>query len=283
MGLIIPARPIWAFSSSSYPATPTTLQSGVAVTAGANNADGTAVAVVPTLTHDCEFLEIGISGFNATGTAQQVLMDILVDPAGGTTWSTLIADLLCGYTGIRGQTTGFSSCMYFFPLWIPVGSSLGAQARTSHTATEAGDISIVARGGNANPGSWWCGQSVETIGVDPSTSQGTLITPGNTGAYSSWVDLGAPTTVARHGGAVQFGVQANGAATNSRGFYVEFGIGGQSIGSPVRMCISTGESGCTYPMGVTFADIAAGAQLQARGTANGVNTDQVGCAAYIVS
>lgn len=281
MSLIVPRGPQWAYYTDNYPATPSTSAFGTAVTAGANDTMGTAVEALDTIAHDCEYLEITISGFNANATAHQVLLDILVDPAGGTSWSVLISGLLCGYT-VASATTIPRACFYNFPLWIPAGTSIGLQAQTHHSATDAGNVTIAIQGGNSNPASWWCGQGVETIGVDTASSQGTLVTPGNTGAFSSWVDLGAPTTTTRDGGAIQTGVQSNGTDVAGRAFRIEFGAGDNRIGPARHLITGTTEAGWTHNSGPVFRSIRAGTQLQARGTANTTNTDALGCAAYLV-
>lgn len=159
---------------------------GTSITGGASNADGTAVTVLPALAHDCEYLWLGISGTAITlGTsANAALMDLLIDPAGGTSWTSIIDDLIVGFaSGTSTQFTSGGSSMpleYHFPLWLPAGASIGARIRT-----QGGSPGTVTRimaqvcGGNKNPASWWCGQKVETVGtMDPSNSLGQLHTPG---------------------------------------------------------------------------------------------------------
>jgi hypothetical protein len=216
MGLII-KPPSWGYCSTNYASTPSGALSGVNVTAGANNAEGTAVSQIAALTHDVEYLVVGLNSWSATGGNGSVLVDILVDPAGGSSWSELISDLLGGQALSAGASLPYPY-WYHFPIWIPAGTSIGVQARTAHTSGVNGRPAIIAYGGNANPSSWWCGQRVEAIGVSPSTSQGTNHTPGASSAYSSWTDFGGPLSAKC--GALQFGVQGTNAdVTQATGSY----------------------------------------------------------------
>lgn len=171
---------------------------GSAVIPGLSNADGSAATLLPALAHDCEYLVLAISGFQLSGTDGSALLDILVDPAGGTSWTEKISDLLCGYTGaIDYDASAIPSIplMYHFPLWLPAGASIGALARASNGSAFANAPRVVAfaAGGNKNPASWWCGQKVETVGtMSPSTSRGQTHTPVNTNAtVSGAVDNGS--------------------------------------------------------------------------------------------
>lgn len=158
---------------------------GTPITCGASNADGTAVTLLPALAHDCEYLWLGIAGTGASNAASAALMDLLIDPAGGTSWTSIIDDLLAGWaTGSATFFTGTSVAglpiEYHFPLWLPAGASIGARIRLqSATVPTVTRVMAQVCGGNKNPASWWCGQKVETVGtMDPSNSLGQLHTPG---------------------------------------------------------------------------------------------------------
>lgn len=200
MGLILPNGPAFAHWSDNI-ALPTGdgLDYGASLVPGTSNADGSAVTLLPALAHDCEYLVLGISGFALAGSNSSALMDILVDPAGGTSWSEVISDLLCGYSatadwdGTTGGPTGVP-LMYHFPIWLPAGASIGALARCNHGSAFANPPRVVvyAAGGNKNPASWWCGQKVETVGtMDPSNSRGQNIGAGSSIAISGAADNGS--------------------------------------------------------------------------------------------
>ena len=281
MALIVPSGPNWAYYTDNMPSTPSASQFGTTVTAGANDTMGTAVTCISALSHDCEYMQIFPGGYASSTNAGETIMDILFDPAGGTSWTTLISGLLVGHTRSRSTSTPSPLC-YDFPIWLPSGTSIGAQAQTHLTTTDAGEVIISVRGGNRNPASWWCGQGVETIGVDRTSSQGTLITPGNSGAFSSWTSLGSPTVTTRTAGAVQFAGQGNSNNTSARAFRLEFGADSNIIGPPLNVFTNSTEDGWNMNSGLIFKQIESGEQLQVRGTSGATNTEQIGCAAYIV-
>jgi hypothetical protein len=165
-------------------------------------------------------------------------------------------------------------------LRVPAGATLGARVRTAHTSTIAGRIGWWAYGGNRNPGTWWCGQSVETIGVDPANSIGTSHTPGNSGVYSSWTNFGSAATHAAK--AAQFAIQGvMGNTASALAYHWEFGIGSTRIGPTYFKALTTSENSIVQPDQPIFANVPAGAQLMARATCSGTAEAQ-DIAAYLV-
>lgn len=237
---------------------------GTAVTAGASNSDGSAVTLLSALTHDVEYLVIGAGRFSAVNEDTSTLLDILIDPAGGTSWSSLIDDLLVGESVLMGGATAIPCPVwYHFPLWIPAGAAVGAMARTARGSTLAGQVLAFGYGANANPSSWWCGQRVSSIGINAAASMGQDHTGGN-GAFSTWADLGSPLGDAC--GALQFAVHGanNDTNTSNAAYHFEFGVGGNRIGPTIFRMNSTGEAGWWTPTGPIFHSLPAGAQLQVR-------------------
>lgn len=281
MSLII-KPPSWGHCTTNLTGTPSG-NLGTNLTAAANNVDGTAVSFIANLTHDVEYLVIGASAVSTAGANSSALLDILVDPAGGSTWATapLINDLLIGQT-VTGSTTVPWPIWYHFPIWLKSGHSIGGQLRTAHTANiTTGRVVIYAYGGNANPGSWWCGQTVESVGINAATSQGTDHTAGNSGAYSAWTNLGS--TLSKPCGALQFAVQgSNDDATQAlNSYYFEFGVGSTRIGPNIYRGTSTSESGWPSPTGPIFCALPAATQLQVRGSCGGT-AEVLDVAAYAV-
>jgi hypothetical protein len=236
------------------------------------NVDGVPRTVIGTaLTHDVHYVVIGITGINASGFISNSLTDILYDPAGGTSWSVLIEDLVSGFTA--GSTAG-TVCFaqyYCFPLWVKAGATFGVTAKTSRGAPgyENGRIGLWLYGEPNRPEMWWCGQKVEGVGVDASTSSGTNITPGNTGAWSSWTNIGS-TTNGRYG-AIQFGWNGTDSSALGQGSYWQIGFDSvQLAGSPTMfISTSTAEVSARCPFGPIWTDIPAGKQLQVRATSSG--------------
>lgn len=285
MGLITQG-PAFARWSDNLPATPSATAYGTAVTAGASNADGAPAAVLSALAHDCEYLVIHVAGFGASGQNTSMLLDLLIDRAGGTSWSDFITDMLVGYapTIITSATSPMvgAQVAYHFPVWLPAGTSVGALARTANAATQDAKVTVWAAGGNKNPASWWCGQKVETVGtLDAANSRGQAHTAGNSGAFSSWTSLGS--SIAARAGAVQWAAQGEGDNNFAANVYhFEFGAGSNMIGPRIMRWVNAAEVAVTIlPMPI-FCDIPSGTQLQVRGTCSGT-AQAIDVAAYVVS
>lgn len=167
---------------------------GVSVPAGTSSADGADTAIMSALTHDCEYLWLACTGLGTGSLAPGALMDLLIDPAGGTSWSELITDLLVGSSGSMTYNTATAGIplSYHFPLWIPAGASIGARVRRQSGTAGNLRVIVMAAGGNRNPASWWCGQKVETVGtMVPSSSIGQVHTPGGGASISGAADNGS--------------------------------------------------------------------------------------------
>lgn len=271
MSLIVPPFQ-FANITDNLPSTPgTTNSSGTAITANANNTDSTPVTLLSALAHDVHWINFVVAPFSASAADAQCLLDILTDPAGGTSWGSFIDDLVCG------QTNFFSSGglqWYNFPIWIPAGTSVGVRARTKHTANLSGRILINALGNPSRPEAWWCGQKVESLGIDPSTSSGTVITPGATGAAGTWTSVGSVTS-ARYG-AIQLGINGSDATAVSAAYHFEVGYGSTPLpGAPKRVVIgNTTEQHVHWNAAIpVFCDIAEGTQMQARATSSNAGED----------
>ncbi len=290
MGLINSNGPAFAHYSDNFGplAADNVTGFGVAITAGTSSADGAPVTLLPSLSHDCEYLWLGLSGIGNSGGANAALMDVLVDPAGGTDWSELISDLLVGFSGnVTYNSNGQGIPVeYHFPVWIPAGASVGARIRMANASAPTGTrVMAVAAGGNRNPASWWCGQKVETVGdMVPGSSLGQIVTPGASGAYSDWVDLGSP--IAARAGAAQWAAgSVLGNSSVAVTFDYQFGAGGSQIGPRVYRAMSSTEVAVTLFRGPIFCDIPSGTQLQVRGAASGVLAGaqtELDCVAYLV-
>jgi hypothetical protein len=278
---LITKPPAWAYCTTSMSGTPNTTISGGQVTAGANNTPGSNISLL-TLTHDAELILVGVAGYQGSNANSSTLVDILYDPAGGTSWSVLIPELLAGFTlGLSG-TAGIAQ-WYAFPVWVKSGAAIGARAQTAHTATiNTGRVVVYAFGGNANPSSWWCGSRVTAVGTSAASSQGTNHTAGNSGAYSTWADFGS--TLPSHTGALQFAVHGTNTTTtaNALAYYYEFGVGGSRIGPNIYRNISAAETGWQTTTGPIFCNLASGTQMQVRGTCSGT-AQTLDVAAYAVS
>jgi len=281
---LITKPPSWGHCTSNFTGTPAGNSNslGTSNTSGASNVDGSSVALLTNIAHDVAELVIQLLAHNAAATNTSALADILVDPAGGSTWASaaLIDDLLVGESPTGGSNTN-PGYVYCFPIWLKSGHSIGVRTRTAAAAGIAQRVFIHAYGGNANPGSWWCGQTIVSVGINAATSVGTNHTAGNSGAFSAWASLGS--ALSKPCGAVQWAVQGTNTDTtqNAAGYFFQFGAGSTQIGPTLFKSTSTGESGALVPTGPIFAAIPSGTQLQVRGTCSGT-AEALDVAAYAV-
>lgn len=287
MALIVPSGPSWAYFSDNLTLGADFNGIGVSFTAAANNTKGSVVTAMSALSHDVEFLRIGIAGLSASNVNGSSLVDIMIDYAGGTSWETdaLIPNLL-GWSGIL--STDYESAAagltrwYDFPIWIPAGASLGVRAQTAHTSDiTTGYIVLQAYGGNKNPASWWCGQRITAYGVDTSNSVGEMIPTAVTPSFGSWTNVGGALSADAR--AVQAAMQSEGDTTaQNTTLYVQIGVGSTQIGPNIIMATSSYESAASLPVGSIFVDIPSGTQLQARCSRSKGTTNDIDVAIYAV-
>lgn len=240
---------------------------GTTFTAGANDTDGTPVSLISAITHDVHFLVIAINGTGLNATITSTLADILVDPAGGSSWSTLINDLVCGYTAPSTAGAVSMNTWYQFPIYIKSGSSIGIQARTAHTANlTVPKCAIWAYGNPSQPEQWWCGTGVETLGVTPSTSAGTVVSPGASLVWGSWTDIGTSTSIY---GCIQAGCNGGtDTGTAIKGYIWQLGYSSTILpGSTYYFSSYTANEIGTRECSIipTWCDVPSGTTFQVRG------------------
>ncbi|MEJ2117695.1 MAG: hypothetical protein P8Y36_07255, partial [Alphaproteobacteria bacterium] len=253
-----------------------------------NNSKGSTVTVLPALSHDVEFLRIGVFRFAANGVNSSTLLDIMIDRAGGASWETdpLIPNLTAGSLGgcyiEYTQYPAGITCWYNFPIWIPAGASLGVRGQTAHTSDiTTGRVIIQAAGGNRNPASWWCGQRVTAIGIDTSYSIGELIPTAAAPSWGAWTNVGS--ALASDAYAVQMMMQGEGDSSLSNStIYTQIGVSNTQIGPNLVRATNTYESGAVIMPGPIFCALPAGTQLQARASRVSGSNDDVDVVIYAV-
>lgn len=269
MGIVIPA---WGFTNvvHNLTGTPPLVTPGTNFTAGASSADGSSVSVLSALAFDVEYLLIGTAGLTGGGgTDSAALLDVLTDPAGGTSWGSFIDDLIVGYTGVISNSVNVGQ-WYCFPIFIKSGTSIGVRARTAHSsAITTGQVVMIAFGNPSRPETWWCGQKVESLGINAGSSAGTDVTPGNTGTYGSWTIIGTTT---HPWGSVQIGFNGSDTAADALGYHWQIGYGSNKLPGSPTLHYQTNVSEYGHPLGQQiplWCNIAAGTTMQARATCSG--------------
>lgn len=172
---------------------------GTTVTADASvNTVGTTVELLSgaTVANDVYGIQIMANNYFAAASARNMLINIRTDPAGGTSWTTVIANLATIAQGLPGSTTGGSnSCAvwWYFPLFIKAGSSIGANVQCS-VGGVSGGIGATVWGRPTRPELVRVGSYVTTLGANTGTSAGTSVTPGTNGADGTYVQMGSNLT-----------------------------------------------------------------------------------------
>lgn len=164
---------------------------GTSVVPGASNAEGswTQIASSANIEQDCYWLYIQVHSGAASAAAKNHLLDIGVDPAGGTSYTAIISNLDIGATPSLSQA---GNREYVFPFFIAAGSSVAVRIQGSNAT--AGTVRVAARfyGHPTRPEAVPVGTFSQTFGTI-TNSNGQSFTPGNA-ADGSWVDLGSVTS-----------------------------------------------------------------------------------------
>lgn len=144
-------------------------------------------------------------------TTRDMICTIGVDPAGGSSYSALISDLIVSGAAIGNIRWGVH---YAFPIHIKAASSIGWKVSQNSTNTSAIRCAARLYGLPAYPEATWKGTRVETLGANTAASNGTSITQGGAN-HGSWVTLG---TTANDGNAwwqIGMGLNQASATTNT--------------------------------------------------------------------
>lgn len=164
---------------------------GTSVTPGASNSEGswTQIASSANIAQDCYWLYLQVHSGATSGAAKNHLLDIGIDPAGGTSYTAFLSNL---QIGAAPALTVAGAREHIFPIFIKAGSSVAVRIQGSNAT--AGTVRVAARfyGQPTRPEAVPVGTIAQTFG-SITNSSGQSITPGNA-ADGSWVDLGATTT-----------------------------------------------------------------------------------------
>jgi hypothetical protein len=157
---------------------------GTSVTTGASEGTkGTAVQLIAATAFDAYWITVLAHSYSAAATASECCLDILI---GAATEAVLIPDLLAGGCG---SPTSNQFKRWDFPLLVPAGSRIAAQAAGNRTST-ALRVAVILHGGDGYP-PFEVGTRVTTYGV--TVPDGIAITAGASGAAGSWTEIEAST------------------------------------------------------------------------------------------
>jgi hypothetical protein len=188
--LFVPGLSAYNFTYDNWGSNPASTI-GTAVTPGASNAAGswTQVASSANIAQDVYWIYFQVHTGSTAAAAKPQLLDIGVDPAGGTSYVAVISNVQVGMSPSLAQAGNREFC---FPMYIKGGSSVAVRIRGANATAGTVRVPIRFYGQPTRPDAVPRGTFSETLGADTGTSLGTSITPGNA-ADGSWVDLGATT------------------------------------------------------------------------------------------
>lgn len=239
---------------------------GSTVTTGTpSTTKGSIVELLASLDFDAHWVVISAAEYNLAGSASTGCLDIMIGAASSE--EVLIPNLLFG--GAGGGAGGAVGKRWEFPLYIPAGSRLSAQAAGSLTST-AFRVLISVYGCDGLP-PFPTGTKVVTYGV--TVPDGTVVTPGASGAEGSWVEIVASTSEDHVALIPSF--QVNDATMNNRNIFVDLGFGAateEEVGQSYIYTTNSGEivfgPAHTFP---TFVQLPSGTRLVMRASNSGTN------------
>jgi hypothetical protein len=243
---------------------------GVSVTPGASDAEGSWTASgLGTLTYEVHWLHVRVSDGNTATAAKRHVLDIGVDPAGGSSYTAIISNIVCGTSAVI-TAGGAPGHQFLFPIMIPSGATVGVRIQGSNATAGTVRVGIRAFGRFDAPWMFPVGQFSETIGV--SGSSGTSITPGNA-ADGSWASLG---TTVRELWWWQLCYQIDNATITAEYTYIEIAYGDASNKVVILRIMHGGNTseGIGMPLcenlivPAAYCRIPAGSTIYARGRCN---------------
>lgn len=256
---------------------------GTSVTPGSSNALGswTQLASGANISDEVVGFYLQVHSGATSAASKPQLLDIGIDPAGGTTYTAIISNFQIGDSP---ALTVAGKREHYFPMRIPAGASVAARIRGANAT--AGTVRIAARfygrpsQGLALP----VGSFSETFGATTATSLGTSFTPGNA-ADGTWVDLGA---TARNLWWWQLGYTIDNATVTAEYTYVEVAFGDASNKTTIFKIMHGGTTGETCGLAaqtqllwpVAYCPVAAGSHIYVRGRCN--NAPDTGYSATVL-
>lgn len=235
--LYVPKQSYQSFTYDNWGTNPASTM-GTSVVPGASNAEGswTQIASSANIAQDIYGIYLQIHSGASSAAAKLHVLDIGVDPAGGTSYSAVITDLVCGASP---ALTVAGAREHYFPFFIKAGSSVAVRIAGSNAT--AGTVRVAARfyGQRSEPAVFPAGTYSESYGV--SGTSGTAITPGNA-ADGSWVQVG---TTALPIWWWQLGYQINNGTITAEYTYLELAVGDASNKMSVFKVMHGGTTGET--------------------------------------
>jgi len=247
----------WGTNPSSTP--------GTSVVPGASNAEGTYTQVLAALAQGVHGFLLRVSDGGVTANIKNHLLDVGVDPAGGTAYTAIISNLVCGST----STIALGACaLFFFPIEIPAGATVAVRIQGSNATAGTVRVGIRAFGQPNAPWLMPLGQFSQTIGAI-TNSNGVSFTPGNA-ADGTYVSLGTTTLPLWWW---QIAYQIDNAVITAERTYIDLAVGDGSNKRVINRIMHAGAAteqinevtGSRLAWHANYWPVPAGAELWVRG------------------
>lgn len=190
----------------------------------AQNAYGSYAQLIAgaSLTDDCYELEINVNTVGISTTARDAVVSIGLDPAGGTSYTSIV-DLVAGQPGGYVGSTG-GGATWRIPIRIAAGTSIAAAAAVNSATLTAINVHVRAYCKPSAPERLFAGSYIDQFGVTLASSAGTAITEGTT-SEGAWTAISSTLTRPLH--YLTFGYGQN-QATLSGFVSIDIGVGDAS-------------------------------------------------------
>ena len=268
--LYVPKPNYFGFRFDNWDTNPGTTAGSTVTAGGSANTESATPLVLASganLDEDAVALQLFVCATSGTG-SRQVLMDIGVDPAGGTDYKWVINNLVTG--GAPAVTGTGSGHKFLLPFYFKAGSAVACRIQCSQ-ASITQDVMASFFGRPSYPEVVHVGQFSETLGT-VTNSLGQSFTPGNA-ADGNWADLGATS---RELWWWQLGYQVDNATITAEYVYVELAWGNAVTKHRIMRHMEGGTTsetnadvlGGNLSMYNAFCPVPAGANIYVRGRCN---------------
>lgn len=256
---------------------------GGTVTPG-NNTKGSYASVQSALASDAYGIKVSINSNFAVAAARDTIIDIAIDPAGGTSFSKIICpDLLGSCAGVLGSgisaQTGYVN--YYFWLFIPAGASIGARASINNATVGTLRVKTQTLHRPKHAIAFPFGTYVDAYGIAGASSSGTAVTPGEA-AEGDWVELGE---LSRPAWWFQLGFGISQGTMTAKMYFADLALGDASNKTIIiaNELINTSTSEALCKEGVAFGcarEAPAGVKIYGRLQCSGTADAGISMAAY---
>ncbi len=230
---------------------------------GTANTKGSWTQILPALTFDAFYIYITALNTVASATDTSLLLDVGIDPAGGTSYIVVVPNILFGFSfDVDQMRQDFA-----IPVYMPTGSTVAARIQSVITS-ETTDVAFQVVGGIPSDNPFPPVGLIVDYGTNTSDSGGVAGSNADANTKSAWVEI-TPATTHPHRG-IGFAKQGNTDAMSSSNWFADIGIG--SAGSEVvligdlywKTTTSEKVGGSFPPGGLVAAQVPEGSRLAVR-------------------